>query len=127
MKPLKALLVIATAALAALPAAAFAHGGVGFGITIGIPAPIYPAPVYVPPPVYAVPPPAAYYPPPTYYPRPVVVYRTFPRPYPAYGAAYYGGYGGGYRGGYYDGGYYGPPRPGHGWKGHRPGGHYRRY
>ena len=51
------------AALAVASGTAAAHGRIGFGISIGVPGPVYvaPAPVYYPaPPVYYAPP--AYYP-----------------------------------------------------------------
>ena len=70
-------LLLAGTVLAVASGTAAAHGRVSFGISVGVPAPVYvaPAPVYyAPAPVYYVPrrvyyAPAAYY----YAPRPVVV------------------------------------------------------
>ena len=74
LKPLKILVVLALAMVAALPGAAYAHGHshVFLGFNFGYPA-YYPAPVYYypPPPVYYAPPPVVYYtPPPVYAPAP---------------------------------------------------------
>jgi hypothetical protein len=68
-------------ALGALFACGAANaGGVSFGINVGVPAPVYAAPVYVAPqPVYAPPPPPVYAPPP---PPPV----AYAQPAPVYAA-----------------------------------------
>lgn len=92
MKTSTKLIAAAGLALAALSGSAMARDHVSFGLSIGVPGPVYaaPAPVYVaPPPVYA-PPPAVYAPAPVYGP-PAVVYSR----------GYYGP-------GYYGPGYYGP-------------------
>ncbi len=76
--------------LAAASGSALAHGNVSFGISFGVPGPVYaPAPVYVAPaPVYA--PPAVVYPPaPAYYYPPAAVYVPPQVVYPA--PPYYGG------------------------------------
>jgi hypothetical protein len=71
-------LLLAGTVLAVASGSAAAHGGrVSFGISVGVPAPVYvaPAPVYyAPAPVYYVPRRAYYAPRRVYYaPRPVVV------------------------------------------------------
>lgn len=83
-------LIAAGAALALASGTALAGSNVSFGISIGVPAPVYvaPAPVYVaPPPVYYAPPPRVYYPPvrvyyePVYY-GPVVKYKHWHKHHP---------------------------------------------
>jgi len=80
MRRILASLVFAALAAASGIAAAGTH--VGFGISVGIPAPVYsappplvyyPSPAYVPPPaVYVALPPVHYVPAPVYYGPPVV-------------------------------------------------------
>lgn len=89
----KSIVICAGIVLATLSGAAAANGRVGFGITIGVPAPVYaaPAPGYYPPPAYY-----PYYPAPraAYYAPPAVYYAPAPR----IGYGVRGGYG--LRGGY---------------------------
>lgn len=74
---------MALASLAAAPA--YAHGGVQFGIGIGVPLPYAPAPYYAPyphytsPPVVVVPPPSSYV-----QQAPANVYSTRPPGQPLY-------------------------------------------
>lgn len=85
--------------LALMSGTALAHGGVEFGFSIGIPAPVYvaPAPVYsAPPPVYYETSPEGYYvvPPQVYYSAPAPSYYDarpgisieYRRAYPEYRA-----------------------------------------
>lgn len=90
-------LAAATALFVLTCGTAFAHGGVEFGFSFGVPAPVYvaPAPVYAPPPPvyyesspdgYDVAPPQVYYsaPAPSYYdPGPGFSIR-YERAYPEY-------------------------------------------
>ena len=70
-------IVLAGIMLAAFSGTAAAHGRLSFGISIGVPAPVYvaPAPVYYPPPAYYYypAPRVVYYPPVYYAPPPVFV------------------------------------------------------
>ncbi len=69
---IKSIVICAGIVLAAFSGAAAAEGRVSFGISIGVPAPVYvaPAPQYYPPPVYYpyhAAPRVIYYAPPAYY------------------------------------------------------------
>ncbi len=80
----KSIVIFAGIMLAAFSGAAAAQGRVSFGISIGIPAPVYvaPAPQYYPPPAYYPYYPAPrviYYPPPVYYAPPVAYYAPLAR------------------------------------------------
>ena len=68
--------VLAGGILVLASGTAAAGSNVSFGITLGVPAPVYAAPVYAPAP------PVAYYPAPVYYTAPVYY---APRPYYGYG------------------------------------------
>lgn len=71
-------LIAGSALLALMSGTALAHSDIHFGLSFGIPAPVYvaPAPAYYPPPRYYEAPPASYAPPPppVYYSAPAPVY-----------------------------------------------------
>jgi len=95
---IKSIVICAGIALAAFSGAAAANGRVNFGISIGVPAPVYvaPAPQYYPPPAYYPYYPAprvTYYPPPVYYAPPAVYYPPLAR----IGFGFHGGHGGHHR------------------------------